>query len=59
MSEETPDNTHIENYMRRYVNDRDTISDVEDHVTEVIATSELDDDKHMSDYVRRYINDNA
>jgi len=57
MSEETPDNAHLEGYMRRHVNDRDDISMIEDHVTELLTTPELDDDKHMNDYIRRYCND--
>lgn len=58
MSEETPDNAHLENYLRRYVNDRDDISETESIVSsEAAAVDETMDDGHIDDYLRRYVND--
>lgn len=58
MSEELSDNAHLENYMRRHVNDSSELKSTDDSVTESSSAAELADDKHMSDYIRRYVNDN-
>ena len=57
MSNETPNDTHLENYVRRYANDRDDLSEIEDAVTEAVPVSETSDDVHLEDYIRRYGND--
>ena len=49
----------MESYVRRYANDRDSISNIEDTITETIIGAESADDKYLDDYMRRYLNDNA
>lgn len=50
---------NLENYFRRYANDRNSISKIENNILETAVTGELADDKYMDDYLRRYLNDNA
>ena len=58
MSEETPDNAHLENYMRRYANDRDEVSETESITpSETTPVGETSDNNHLEDYFRRYGND--
>lgn len=50
---------HLDNYYRRYANDRDTLSVIENTVTEAAPVGEMSDDSHFETYLRRYTNDNV
>lgn len=56
---ETADDAKLENYIRRYMNDRDEISTIEVTVSESDTAEGSANDQHAEDYIRRYLNDNA
>lgn len=56
---ETSNDEHFENYIRRYTNDRDSLSVIENINTESASVGETTDDGHTESYMRRYLNDNV
>lgn len=56
---EHSDDEHLENYYRRYANDRDILSVIENSNSEAAGVDETSNDNNFETYLRRYINDNV